>query len=61
MRRLVGLLARKGYPAGLAYRVVREALEQEPADGEDEAYYFDELAEPDGEDGPDGLGSSGEV
>jgi regulatory protein len=30
-RRLVGMLARKGYPAGLAYRVVREALE---ADGE---------------------------
>ncbi|GLW62777.1 regulatory protein RecX [Actinomadura rubrobrunea] len=28
-RRLVGLLARKGYPPGLAYRVVREALEQE--------------------------------
>jgi regulatory protein len=29
MRKLVGVLARKGYPAGLAYRVVREALEQE--------------------------------
>ncbi|MBX6766931.1 MAG: regulatory protein RecX [Actinomadura rubrobrunea] len=28
-RRLVGLLARKGYPPGLAYRVVREALEEE--------------------------------
>jgi len=26
-RRLVGLLARKGYPAGLAFRVVREAME----------------------------------
>jgi len=26
VRRLVGLLARKGYPAGLAYSVVREAL-----------------------------------
>jgi regulatory protein len=25
-RRLVGLLARKGYPAGLALRVVKEAL-----------------------------------
>jgi len=25
-RRLVGMLQRKGYPAGLAYRVVREAL-----------------------------------
>ena len=31
-RRLVGVLARKGYPPGLAYRVVREALEAEGAD-----------------------------
>lgn len=30
-RRLVGVLARKGYPGGLAYRVVREALEAEGA------------------------------
>jgi len=29
LRRLGGLLARKGYPPGLAFRVVREALEQE--------------------------------
>jgi len=29
VRQLMGLLARKGYPAGLAYRVVREVLEQE--------------------------------
>jgi len=28
-RRLAGMLARKGYPAGLAYRVIREALEAE--------------------------------
>jgi regulatory protein len=32
IRRLTGLLARKGYPAGLAYRVVKEALEQEGID-----------------------------
>jgi regulatory protein len=32
IRQLVGLLARKGYPAGVAYRVVREALEQEGTD-----------------------------
>ncbi len=31
-RRLMGVLARKGYPEGLAYRVVREALEYEPGD-----------------------------
>jgi len=31
-RRLVGVLARKGYSGGLAYRVVREALEGEGAD-----------------------------
>ena len=29
VRRLAGLLARKGYPAGLAYQVVREALDAE--------------------------------
>ncbi|WP_371949028.1 recombination regulator RecX [Actinomadura monticuli] len=32
MRRLVGMLARKGYPPGLAYRVVKEALDEEGAD-----------------------------
>ncbi|WP_166351543.1 regulatory protein RecX [Phytoactinopolyspora limicola] len=31
-RRLIGMLGRKGYPAGLAYRVVREMLEAEGAD-----------------------------
>jgi len=31
-RRLGGLLARKGYPAGLAYRVIREALGAEGLD-----------------------------
>ncbi|WP_205857784.1 regulatory protein RecX [Phytoactinopolyspora endophytica] len=34
MRRLLGMLARKGYAPGLAYRVVREALEAEGLDGE---------------------------
>ncbi|HEY2552365.1 MAG TPA: regulatory protein RecX, partial [Streptosporangiaceae bacterium] len=32
IRRLIGMLARRGYPAALAFRVVREALEQEGAD-----------------------------
>jgi regulatory protein len=32
IRRLMGVLARKGYPQALAYRVVREALEQEGID-----------------------------
>jgi len=31
-RRLVGMLARKGYSQALAYRVAREALEQEGVD-----------------------------
>jgi regulatory protein len=30
--RLVGMLARKGYPAGVAYRVVREALREQGVD-----------------------------
>jgi regulatory protein len=29
VRRLTGMLARKGYPPGLAFRVIREALESE--------------------------------
>jgi len=32
LRRLMGTLARRGYSQALAYRVVREALEQEPND-----------------------------
>jgi regulatory protein len=31
-RRILGVLARKGYSGGLAYRLVREALEQEGID-----------------------------
>lgn len=34
LRRLAGMLARKGYSEGLALRVVREALEQEGEDAE---------------------------
>jgi regulatory protein len=33
-RRLVGMLARKGFPVGLAARVVREALDHDQADQE---------------------------
>jgi regulatory protein len=42
-RRLAGMLARKGYPAGLAFRVIREALEAEgsPAFPEDEPPFDD--------------------
>lgn len=32
VRQLVGMLARKGYPAAVAYRVVREAVEQDGGD-----------------------------
>ena len=34
VRRLAGMLARKGYPAGVAFRVVREALDAEGLDPE---------------------------
>jgi hypothetical protein len=34
-RRLAGMLARKGYPSGLAYRVVREALAADQAWSDD--------------------------
>jgi regulatory protein len=40
VRRLAGLLARKGYPAGTAFRVVREAL---AAEGDTAELSFDEL------------------
>lgn len=36
VNRLVAMLARKGYPAGMAYRVVNEALDAEGDDDEDE-------------------------
>jgi regulatory protein len=32
IRRVAGMLARKGYPAGLSFRLIREALEQEGAE-----------------------------
>ncbi|GAA3376444.1 hypothetical protein GCM10020367_48160 [Streptomyces sannanensis] len=35
LRRLAGMLARKGYPEGMALRVVRRALEEEGEDMED--------------------------
>ena len=40
VRRLAGMLARKGYPAGTAFRVVKEAL---AAEGEEAELAFDEL------------------
>lgn len=59
LRRLVGMLARKGYPAALAFRVVREALDDEgrrrvgddlsAVDADDDEFISAELAanEPD--------------
>ena len=47
VRKLMGVLARKGYGAALAYRVVREALEAEGAPGPDETEIAGEFAEPD--------------
>jgi regulatory protein len=47
MRRLIGMLARKGYAPGLAYRVVREALEREAAASGRSAAYLVDLQEPD--------------
>lgn len=46
MRRLAGVLARKGYNPGLAYRVVREALEEEAADGHVPVYDIADMPEP---------------
>jgi regulatory protein len=46
MRRLVGMLARKGYSPSLAYRVVREALEQEADQTGRTPYYLADIEEP---------------
>jgi regulatory protein len=46
MRRLAGVLARKGYSSGLAFRVVREALEEEATDGHVPGFDFVDLPEP---------------
>jgi regulatory protein len=40
VRRLAGMLARKGYPAGLAFAVVKQALAEE---GDDVELPFDQL------------------
>jgi regulatory protein len=55
MRRLVGVLARKGYGPGLAYRVVKEALEHE---ADDSRFSFDDhvwVEQPDPDDEADGF------
>ena len=46
MRRLIGVLARKGYSSGLAYRVVREALEAELDDNPVSSLDLADLGEP---------------
>ena len=56
VKRLVAVLARKGYPPALAYRVVREALEQDGLDVADAGLDLpDELTDagaPDGDEEP---------
>jgi len=59
MRRLVGMLARKGYGPGLAYRIVREALEREAAEAGRPAYYLADAAEPEGDEELDEFEHSG--
>ena len=44
VRQAAGLLARKGYPPGLAFRLIREAMQDEDAQA---AIDLDELTEPD--------------
>jgi regulatory protein len=44
-RRLAGMLARKGYPPGLAFRLIREALETEGAEEPDALDALDTLSD----------------
>lgn len=61
MRRLVGMLARKGYPAGLAFRVVKEALAADERTAALAAQLDpDALAEAAGDSGPGDTGAAGE-
>lgn len=50
-RRLIGMLARRGYPAALAFRVVREALEQEGTDPAEAGLTLDDPPETGQDDG----------
>jgi regulatory protein len=52
MRRLTGVLARKGYSPRLAFRVVREALEREAASGSAGSYDYEMFPEPDEDEAP---------
>jgi len=45
VRHLVGMLARKGYPAGLAFQVVREALEDDSQRGPEAGFDPDALSD----------------
>ncbi len=49
VRQAAGMLARKGYPPGLAFRLIREALQEE---GAEVAIDLDELNEPDADPEP---------
>ncbi|ELP65226.1 recombination regulator RecX [Streptomyces turgidiscabies] len=42
LRRLAGMLARKGYPQGMALRVVRQALDEEGDEGDDAEFLGDD-------------------
>ena len=56
-RQAAGMLARKGYPPGLAFRLIREALQQEGAGlGELDELDADAFLDPDAED-PGHVGS----
>jgi SOS response regulatory protein OraA/RecX len=55
MRKLTGVLARKGYGPALAYRVAREALEQEAAEIGRASHDLDGLEEPDAVEELDGF------
>jgi len=58
VRHLVGMLARKGYPAGLAYRVVREALEAEGQPGLEAVFDTDAGSDLDNVFAPDIAGNA---
>jgi regulatory protein len=59
-RQAAGLLARKGYPPGLAFRLIREAMQREGPGEENLDLDADAYLDPDSDDAPDPSGFPGE-
>jgi SOS response regulatory protein OraA/RecX len=60
VRQAAGLLARKGYPPGLAFRLIRETMQREGPGEESLDLDADAYLDPDSDDAPDPSSFAGE-